>query len=244
MFDFFFKRVKPQHLFFETDVHCHLAPGIDDGQQTASGGADLMERESQWGISRIILTPHITQDTFENTPEIITDAVNQLKDEVNSRGIHVALEYSAEHRLDAFFRSELENGNIKPFPGNYLLVENPFVQEAWDLDNQLFDLNIKGYKPVLAHPERYAYYFSHPERYEQLHSAGTLFQINLLSLAGYYGRSVKKIAEMLISKQLVDFVGSDMHNLIHAEAIERYLLSHDYRKHAQALKTHILNDKL
>lgn len=100
------------------------------------------------------------------------------------------------------FLAELEKGSIRPLPNNFLLVENPFVQEAWDLDNRLFDLNVKGYRPVLAHPERYTYYFPHPERYEQIHAAGTLFQVNLLSLAGYYGKEIKRVAEILVEKTL------------------------------------------
>lgn len=243
MFNFLFHNKKPQHkLFFQTEMHCHLVPGIDDGQTTASGGADLVEREADWGITRIFCTPHITQDTFENTPEIIAHAFRQLQEEIKRRNVEVSLDYSAEHRLDVFFLNQLDKGAIKPFPNSYLLVENPFVQEAWDLDNRLFDLNVKGYRPVLAHPERYSYYFFHPERYEQIHAAGTLFQVNLLSLAGYYGKEIKRIAEMLIDRNLVDFIGTDMHNASHADAIDRYLSSRDYKAHVRKLDGKILND--
>lgn len=243
MFNFFFhsKQTVP-HLFFQTDMHCHLLPGIDDGQPSAEGGASLVEKEAEWGIRRIICTPHITQDTFENTPETISAAFRALTEAVQKRGTDISLGYSAEHRLDPYFMAELERGAIKPLPNNYLLVENPFIQEAWDLDNRLFDLKIRGYRPVLAHPERYTYYFSKLERYEQLHASGTLFQINLLSLAGYYGKEIRRISDMLINKNLVDFIGTDMHNARHCEAIERYLQSRDYRAHARLLETRVLND--
>lgn len=245
MFNIFKK--KPQErpaLFFKTDMHCHLVPGIDDGQKTAEGGAELVAKEKSWGIERIICTPHITQDTFENTPQTIGPAFQALKKAVENLGIDISLEYSAEHRLDNFFSGQLEKGAITPMPNNFLLVENSFVQEAWNLDRTLFDLALKGFRPILAHPERYSYYYDKPQRYEQLHTAGTLFQINLLSLAGYYGKSEKKTAEWLIEKGFADFVGTDMHNMRHCEAIEAYIGSKDYYRHAKALKSRLFNDKV
>lgn len=243
MFDFLKRKNDSQpQLFFHTDIHCHLVPGIDDGQKEATGGADLVERESRWGITRIICTPHITQDVFENTPETISGAFSKLKAEVESRGIGVELDYSAEHRMDGYFLDQLEKKQIRPYPNNFILVENSFIQEAWNLDQTLFNLSINGLRPVLAHPERYSYWFDKPARYEQLHSAGTLFQVNLLSLAGYYGKMEKKVAEQLIEKNLVDFLGTDMHNPRHAEAIEAYLKTKDYRRHARMLEGRILND--
>ncbi|WP_336595112.1 CpsB/CapC family capsule biosynthesis tyrosine phosphatase [Bacteroides acidifaciens] len=240
-----FKKSSPvqSHLFFKTDIHCHLIPGIDDGAAVASEGADLVEQEREWGIERIICTPHITEDTFENTPEIISDAFAKLKAELDARGTDISLEYSAEHRLCPFFFSELEKGHIRPFPNNYLLVENSFLQETWNMDQVIYDLAIKGYKPVLAHPERYQYYIQNRDRYMQLHRSGLLFQVNLLSLAGYYGKAQRQVAEWLIDKEMVDFIGSDMHNKRHAEAIGHYMQSKDYRKHAAALEGRILNNR-
>lgn len=245
MFNFF--RKKPDErpeLFFHTDIHCHLVPGIDDGQKDADGGADLVAREKEWGIERIILTPHVTQDTFENTPETILPAFEQLKQAVEQRGINIELLHSAEYRLDGFFSSQLESGMITPMPNNYILVENSFIQEAWNLDKVLFDLKLRGLKPILAHPERYSYYFHKKIRYHQLHDAGTLFQLNLLSLAGNYGKEVKQIAEYLIANDMVDFIGTDMHNQKHCEIIESYFDSKDYRRHAALLKGRIFNDSV
>lgn len=243
IFDLFRKKKaeKPQ-LFFHTDIHCHLVPGIDDGQRTADGGADLVAHEKSWGVNRIILTPHVTQDTFENTPQTIQPAFESLREEVEKRGIDIELLHSAEYRMDAFFTHQLEAGTVTPMPNKYLLVENSFIQEAWNIDKLLFDLKMKGYKPILAHPERYSYYFHKRDRYRQLHDAGTLFQINLLSLAGNYGKEVRQMAEYLIDNDMVDFVGTDMHNHRHCTIIEDYLQSKDYRKHSAKLADRILND--
>lgn len=243
MFDFLRKKPKEvPHLFFHTDMHCHLVPGIDDGQRDAVSAADLVGHEKQWGIRKIYCTPHITQDTFENEPEDIANAFSALSAAVAEAGIDVELDYSAEHRLDGFFLSQLEKGAIRPLPNGYLLVENSYVQEAWNIDQTLFDLKLKGFKPVLAHPERYSYYFGKRQRYEQLHGSGTLFQVNLLSLAGYYGKEVKHAAECLVEMGMVDFIGTDMHNHRHCEAIERYMGTRDFRRHAEILAGRIMND--
>lgn len=244
MFDFLKRKPKgvPQ-LFFKTDMHCHLVPGIDDGQRDAVSAADLVAHEKGWGVEKIFCTPHITQDTFENTPEVIAGAFGKLSAAVSAAGVEMGLDYSAEHRLDGFFLSQLEAGAIRPLPNDYLLVENSYVQEAWNMDQMLFDLKLKGFKPILAHPERYSYYFDKRQRYAQLHGSGTLFQVNLLSLAGYYGKEVRQAAECLVDMGFVDFVGTDMHNHRHCEAIEKYLGTKDYRRHAEVLEGRILNDK-
>ena len=171
-------------------------------------------------------------------------ACHRRREAVDKAGVDIRLDYSAEHRIDGFFLDQLEKGVVRPMPNNYLLVENSFIQEAWNLDQTLFDITLKGFKPILAHPERYSYYFDKPQRYEQLHSSGILFQINLLSLAGYYGKNEKKIAEMLIDKGLVDLLGSDMHNHRHCEAIEAYIGSKDFNRHARLLTGRLLNDSV
>lgn len=241
---FFFKKKDkaPARLFFHTDIHCHLAPGIDDGQQNADEATELVAHAKEWGLDKIFCTPHITQDRFENTPQTIEDAFAKLKTAVENKGVEINLDYSAEHRIDGYFFDELAKGTIRPFPNGYLLVENSFIQEAWNLDQTLFDLKLKGYKPILAHPERYAYYFDKKQRYEQLHVAGTYLQVNVLSLAGYYGKDVKRVAEYLMERGLVDFLGTDMHHVGHCEAIEEYLKSKQYLRHAEMLTGKVLND--
>jgi tyrosine-protein phosphatase YwqE len=242
MFSLFKKKIEKAELCFNTDIHCHIVPGIDDGSPDVTTSVELVERMKGWGINRIIASPHVTQEAFENTPEIIGQALAPLKSELETKGIDVELSHSAEYRIDEFFLSQLECGNIVPLPGNYLLVENSFLQEPWNLDKILFDLKVRGYKPILAHPERYYYYYNKRSRYDELHNVGTLFQINLLSLAGYYGREEKMIAEYLLEKGYVDFIGTDLHRHAHADAIEAYLLSKEYRKIAP--KLHLLNNTL
>lgn len=231
LFNIFGGKSEPQQLFTATDIHCHIVPGVDDGSPDVNTSLELLERMASWGFRRIIATPHMTQDTFENTPDILDPALHDLQEGLAKRSdIKLTVERTAEHRIDDFFVAQLEKGLILPYPDNYILVENSWVQEPWNLDQFIFDLKIKGYKPIMAHPERFSYYQDHTERYNQLHGAGNLFQINLLSLAGYYGKSAKKAAEWLIEKGYADFVGTDLHHHRHADSIEAYLASRDYRK--------------
>lgn len=240
MFDFLKKKQQPVGLCFSTDIHCHIVPGVDDGSPDASTSADLIERMQGWGIKRIIASPHVTQDSFENTPETLAPAFDALKTELEARGNCIEISHSAEYRIDEFFMEQLKAENIISLPNGYLLVENSFIQEPWNLDQLLFDLKVRGYKPILVHPERYYYYYGKRSRYEEIHSTGTLFQINLLSLAGYYGKDEKAIAEHLIDKGFADFIGTDLHHHRHADSIDAYLASKDCRRHAQKLS--LLND--
>lgn len=245
IFSFFSRNSEPIQLPFHTDVHCHVLPGVDDGSPDVETSCRLITDMHRWGINNIIATPHITADTFENTPDTLDPALDDLRQQLSARNIPVNITRSSENRIDDFFIDQLQSGNIRPFPGNYILVENPWLQEPWQLDNILFDLKVKGYKVILAHPERYPYYSrDNRQRYKDLHRTGNLFQINLLSLAGHYGKTEKSTAEYLIENDLVDLIGTDLHNPAHVESIDRYLHSNDARKTLPRIAPRILNDRI
>lgn len=245
MFGLFSKKASTDNtLFFHTDIHCHIVPGIDDGSPSLERSIELVRRMRGWGLTHIIATPHVTEDTFENTAETITPPFNTLRNALVEQSIDCTLEHSAEYRIDDFFIRQVNGQSLMPYPDNYLLVENSFVQEPWNLDQTLFDLKMKGWHPVLAHPERYHYYFEKKERYARIHQSGTLFQINLLSLAGYYGKEEKKTAEWLIENRFVDLIGTDLHRSAHADCIDKYLASKDYARHRKQLEGMVKNDLL
>lgn len=244
MFNFFSKQKTMASMPFKTDIHCHIIPGVDDGSPDAQTSANLIERMQAWGIKRIIASPHVTKSTFENTPKNLGEALKSLQSELTSRGNDIAVSHHAEYRLDDYSLSQFEAGIFMSLPGNYILIENPFVAEAWFIDQVIFDLQVKGFTPILAHPERYSYYFKNRERYHALHAAGAKFQVNILSLAAAYGKEQREVAEYLISKKLVDFLGTDLHNMRHADIIDDYLRSKQATAHFSALAPKILNDKI
>ena len=244
MFNIFRSKSKePAELCFHTDIHCHIVPGVDDGSPDAKTSADLIERMQKWGISRIYASPHVTQYSFENTPATIEPAMAKLQEELDRRGNAIAVGHSAEYRIDDILYDLVEHRQpLMTLPNNYLLIENSFMQEPGNLQQLAFDLQVKGYRPVLVHPERYSYYYNKKSRYAELHNAGLLFQINLLSLAKAYGKPECKMAEYLISQGFVDFIGTDLHNHAHADAIDSYLRTADARAHMADLTPRVLND--
>lgn len=243
MFNFIRRSTQALPLPVHTDIHCHILPGIDDGARTPQDGADLVERLQGWGITRIIASPHISLGAFENTIETIDQARRALQAELQTRGNTMVIEASSENRIDDMLMGNLAQGGPRPYPGQYLLIENSFISEPFHLDQLVFDLKIKGFKPILAHPERYSYYHRKPRRYEQLHEAGLRFQINALSLSDYYGGDERRWAEWMLDHNLVDFLGTDMHNQRHAASIDAWLASRTYqRRHLPALQAQCQND--
>lgn len=242
MFNFFSRKTTPEPLFFKTDIHCHVLPGIDDGSPDASTSADLIEKMQEWGIERIIASPHVTDQVFPNTMVTADAAMAELQAELDKRGNSIKLSHSAENRIDDLFIKNLNDNTLMTLPGNRVLVENSFMLEPWNLDQLLFELQVKGLRPILVHPERYSYYYGKKDRYTTLHNGGTAFQVNVLSLAGHYGRDEKRFAEYLIEKGLVDYLGTDLHREAHVASISHYLASKDYLRHREALSGKIQND--
>ena len=169
MFDFLFKKKTAElpELFFHTDIHCHIMPGVDHGSPDVETSLKLIESEQSWGINRIVLTSHVTESTFENTPETLAAGFERLTAAVKEAGNDIKLAYSAEYRIDSLFSEQYADGKLIKMPGDFLLVENSFIQEPWGLDNLLFDLKINGYKTIMAHPERFPYYYEDKKRYDK-----------------------------------------------------------------------------
>ena len=244
MFNIFHRKKENSQLFYSTDVHCHILPGVDHGSQDVEQSIEMLRAERDMGITRVILTSHVTAETFENTPDTLRPAFEILKQAVaETEDIsHMKLYLSAEYRMDEFWDKQYTLGNQIAMPGNYILMENSFHQELLGLDELLFDLKVKGYKPILAHPERYIYYAQRKQRLEQLHNTGTKFQVNLLSLAGYFGQHCRETALWLVKHGMVDMLGSDMHGMEHVKVIQDYINSKEWRKLVPQIQGHIIND--
>lgn len=230
------KPSEPAKLCFETDIHCHIVPGVDDGAKTVESAADLVERMQRWGIKRIVASPHVTRDTFENNSANLDPALARLRAELKKRGNNIEVSHAAEYRIDDLLSERMEANDLMTYPGGkYILIENSFLQEPWNLDQIVFDLQVRGLQPIMAHPERYSYYHNDIKRYHRLREAGLKMQINMLSLADGYGPSEAKMARRLIKEGLVDFIGTDLHNTRHADKIDAYLLTRQAHADMDAL---------
>ena len=121
--------------------------------------------------------------------------------------------------MDSFFFDTIKKETpLLTLKDNYVLVEMSYLNAPLQLYDVLFELQIAGYKPVLAHPERYLFYYNNFKEYHKLKKAGCLFQLNLLSTVGYYGKEVATLTEKLLANEMYDFVGSDVHHENHIKA--------------------------
>jgi protein-tyrosine phosphatase len=203
------------------DMHSHVLPGIDDGAQSVEESVDLVKAMMGLGIKKIIATPHIMVDYYRNNAETIGNALSLLKNELKNQEIDIAIEASAEHYLDEAFEVLLDEDKLMPMKDKYLLFEMSFIDVHPNLIPIIQKMIDKGYKPILAHPERYPYL--NVENYENIKSWGCNLQMNTISLTGYYGGKSKEMAEAMIDHNLVDFISSDMHHTRHAMALEKSL---------------------
>jgi tyrosine-protein phosphatase YwqE len=173
------------------------------------------------GYKKFITTPHIQGEFYQNTPHIILSGLERVKRELKKQNIIVEINAAAEYLIDDKFEEKYKAGELLTFGQKHLLIEFSYFNEHPRLKEFLFDLQIEGYKIILAHPERYAYWFGNFRKYEELKDRGILFQLNITSLTGYYSPEVKKIAEKFIDLGMIDFAGSDMHNFNYLEALRR-----------------------
>lgn len=205
------------------DMHSHVLPGIDDGAQTVEDSIVLVQAMIDLGIKKIIATPHIMVDYYRNTPETINAAFQILKNELQKQHIEIELEAAAEHLLDEGFETLLDEAKVMPMKDGYLLFEMSFIDAHPNLISLIQKMKDLGYKPILAHPERYPYFSV--SNCENLKSWGCDLQMNTISLTGYYGAKTKEMAQAMVDHDLVDFISSDMHHVKHAAALERSLSS-------------------
>lgn len=197
------------------DIHSHLMPGIDDGARTFEQTLGLVQALQGFGVSQFVTTPHIMNQVWNNTREGILSLKNQTIFELDKKGISVPFCAASEYFMDDQFVKLFKREKLLTLKDNYILVEMSYINAPIQLYDILFDLQVAGYIPVLAHPERYTFYHNNFNEYAKLKKVGCLFQLNLLSVVGYYGASVTKIAEQLLQKGMYDFVGSDVHHEKH-----------------------------
>lgn len=208
----------------QADMHSHLLPGLDDGAETIVHSLDLLRELRSLGFTKLVMTPHIMGDFYKNTPEGVRAALSILRVAAAEAGLSdVVLECAAEYYLDEWLGRKLADGTeLLTFGGErrYLLLETSYLNEPLNFSRTIFDLKAAGYQPVLAHPERYVYFYNRFDELKKLRQEQeVLFQLNLNSLAGYYSPAARHVAEKLIDAGLVDFVGTDTHHLRHTATL-------------------------
>ncbi len=246
MFNWFFKK-KPENTNeiitfsdLRVDVHSHFIPGIDDGSPDIATSMLLIKKMSELGYQKIITTPHVMSDLYKNNSKNILEGLKMLKKEILIQKIDIEILAAAEYYIDYAFVEKIGKEDFLTFGDNYLLIELSFVDPPKELFNIIFQLQLEGYKVVLAHPERYSYYDMH--NYRQLIDKGVFFQLNLLSLIDYYPGIVKKKAKDLINADMVNFLGTDCHNIHQASLYKKSKKTVAFKKLVQ--NSNLLNNTL
>ena len=223
MFSFFKKKLKVYDIeWLGVDLHSHLLPGIDDGSPNAATSVSLIKSLRDLGFKKFICTPHIFTELYPNTPETVFAALDKLEQGVKDANLNVELGAAAEYMVDETFKV---TDNLLTLPGNYILIEMSYLNESPNIEQVIFDLQIKGYKVILAHPERYNFYHIDYNRFHRYKDMGVLFQLNLLAVTGYYGKEVKKAANYLLDKGCYDLAATDLHHDKHLQALTDSIMS-------------------
>jgi protein-tyrosine phosphatase len=210
----FSKKVFADFSALQTDMHSHLLPGVDDGATQFSDSLAMITGLQKLGFSKFITTPHVMKDVYENVYSEVLKVEDSLNQALNASG-KIDLHAAAEYYIDDEFPERIKSGEpLLTFGDNFVLIEMSMSSRSKLLESTIFELNLRGFKPVLAHVERYPYLFEHQQldEYQKLIDADVMLQVNIRSFTGGYGEIQKKIAKKLAANDMIDFLGTDIHH--------------------------------
>ncbi|MEM8939759.1 MAG: CpsB/CapC family capsule biosynthesis tyrosine phosphatase [Bacteroidota bacterium] len=194
------------------DIHSHLIPGIDDGAPTIDSSLEMIALLQNAGFKKLITTPHI-HPKYPNKEDKIIDGLADLRSAISKKKIDgIEIGAAAEYYITECFINQLESGKkLLSFGDKYILIECSFSVKPFFFESVIYKLKEHGYKPILAHPERYRFLEGKIEWLRELKTTGLLFQVTLSSLVGYYGEGPQKIGFELIKNGMVNFLATDLH---------------------------------
>ena len=226
------------------DMHSHILPGIDDGSPDVETSMLLVRGLYDLGIRTCIATPHIIGDMYRNSNETIEPALAKLQQACAAAALPMKISAAAEYMMDDYFMQLLQSGKpLRTLHNNLILTELPYSLEPVNVQEMLFHTLTGGYKPVLAHPERYFYFHEDFGQYKSLKDMGFILQVNLLSLTGYYGKNVARAAKYILDEGLAGLVGTDLHHgkhLIALQSTENQKLYHKYVKDGDMMNKELI----
>lgn len=222
---FFKKKNTPSHKvdysFLNADMHSHLLPGIDDGSQNLETSLHLIKGMKELGFKKLITTPHVMWDIYKNSTEIILRKLEEVRNKLKEKQVDIEIHAAAEYFMDDHLEEMLKQKQpLLSFGNKWVLVEFSMASQPFDLKEIIFEMQLQGYQPVIAHPERYIYLDQNKTFYNELKEAGCFFQLNALSLSGYYGNTVMELARYLAKNQFYDLIGTDLHHTRHLDTLK------------------------
>jgi protein-tyrosine phosphatase len=244
LFSIFRKKPDPlaDYSLLGTDMHSHLLPGLDDGAVDLEMSLSLIRSLNEMGFRKFWCTPHIMSDFYKNSAETIMPALEIVRQGVKDHAMDVEVFAAAEYYLDDGFIRKLDTEPLLTIGDKYLLFEVSYINPPENIEQVIFNLQLKGYRPIMAHPERYPFWYRDFEKYRTFRDLGVLMQVNMNSICGYYGPDARAIALKLIDEGLVDLLGTDCHHERHVDALRKGLKEPSMRSLIE--KTSLFNASL
>lgn len=218
-----------------TDIHSHLLPGIDDGAKTTEETLAMLQKLRKIGFANLIVTPHTLPEVWDNTTETIQTAFRKTQKELEEPYNKLLIKAASEYMINDAFLLQLSSEKLLTVKDNYVLIEMSYLNPPYALNEIIFEIKHQGYIPILAHPERYLFYHNNTKAYKDLKKFDVLFQLNLLSSVGYYGKHVAEIADFLLKGDYIDYVGSDIHHQRHVKSFDNKLLIKSEKQLSKAI---------
>lgn len=203
------------------DIHSHILPGIDDGAKNINESINLIEGVKKLKFKKIIATPHTYKGLYDNDKESIKESYLSL---TNSYDSEIDISFASEYMIDLNLIELAEKKSLMTLDGKHVLIEFSFVQAPKMAHKIIFSLQTNGFIPIIAHPERYIYYAGDFKKYFWLKDLGCKFQVNLNSCTGYYGKAILSNTNKLFKNDLIDFTGTDIHNINHINQLTKKVL--------------------
>lgn len=248
MFSWFKKRKKVEKKapldmsLIGVDMHSHLIPNVDDGSSSFEETLQILKTMREYGYKKVITTPHIMIDGYPNTSSGLTRGLESLKTQLNDCGEQFEIEVSAEYYVDSHLSALMEVKDVLTLGDNYVLIEYSYLNKPLNYVHVIEQLREKGYKPILAHPERYMFFQGNIPAFKEIKAAGALLQMNLFSLVGAYGPGAAKMSHELIDNNMYDLIGTDIHNSGQLRYLDR--VRRDPYLHKLVDSGYIINGKL
>ncbi len=195
------------------DIHCHMLPGIDDGPEQLEDALAMARVAAADGTRVVVATPHAAQVAAQGGREALVQRVVAFNHEIQAHGIGLEVVVGSEHFLNLGLVEEIRAGEPVTLNGSrFILVEVDFLQYPPYTEEALFQIQVQGKEPVLAHPERQNTIQKHPDLLAGLVEHGVVCQITAGSLLGQFGRPAQKSAKRLLKRNLVHLIASDGHS--------------------------------
>lgn len=194
------------------DLHCHILPGLDDGPATMPAALDLARAAEAAGILTVVATPHI-RDDHRFPLDLLDERLDALREALREAAIDIEVVGGAEVSVPKLM--ELDDAALEKLclgRGRYLLVESPYTHAPSLFETALFDAQVRGFRPVLAHPERSPTFLGEPERLTALVERGVLCSVTAMSIVGAFGRTVQAFTLRQFTEGRVHNIASDAHN--------------------------------